>query len=197
MWITWWIQVSVFSFTSETESQNKWKYVLQTFWNSLPRHQRGRRTKPGEVDRMQETLQVQEVRGDRRQATNLIQIWTFYTLLLGRLQWNNCVDGGASLPLDFPGGRVRRNPQPVSWIFLLGLYGCFGWPQEVAIPFLVQISRIMAIQLFIICIIDFHILQWLLLCWTTRCFRSFFVTIYSCMWHFQSIYTSLFRAGYW
>ena len=160
MWITWWIQVSVFSFKSETESQNRWKCVLQAFWESLPRHQRGRRAKSWEVDGMQKTLQVQEVWGDRRQATNLIQIWTLYTLLLGRVQWNICVDGGTSLPLDFPRGRVRRNPQPVSWLLLLSLYGCFGWLQEVAIPFLVQISWIMGIQILgIACIFSYFIVH--------------------------------------
>ena len=133
-------------------SQIQLKLVfLQAFWDSLPRSQRGRRKKPWEADRVQKALQIQEVWGDWGQITNLVPIWTLHHLLLGSVEWNNRVDRGACLPLDFPGGRIRRNPQPFSWLLF---YDCLGWPQEVAIPFMVQIWIIGLIQLLcIVCIL--------------------------------------------
>ena len=118
---------------------------FQEIWDILPRNQRGRRRKLNEANRMQKTLQIPEVRGDWRKATNLIPIWTLHPLLLGCLQWNHCVDRGASLPLDFPGGRIRWNPRSFSGLFL---YDCLGWPQGVHIHFMVQMPWVKVMQLF-------------------------------------------------
>ena len=118
--------------------QNK-KIIVQALRGTVPGHQCGRRKSPERANRVQEALQIQKVRGDWREAADLLPIRSLHHLFLGGVQRDHRVDGGACVSLDIAGGRVWWNSKSVSGLFL---HDSLGRPQKRDVPFLVKMPQV-------------------------------------------------------
>ena len=115
------------------------KLIVQALRGTVPGHQCGRRKSLERANRVQEALQIQKVRGDWREAADLLPIRPLYHLFLGGVQRNHRVDRGACVSLDIPGGRVWWNSEFVSGLFL---HDALGRPQKCDVSFLVKMPQV-------------------------------------------------------
>ena len=110
---------------------NPWPWTLQEIQSDIQQAERFRPKWNQSDYRLHKAVQVQEVQYPGRTVSISVQIRPLHVLPLGRLERDQCWDGGVDLPGLVLGRGVWRHPQSLSWILIHLPLGHFEQPEKI------------------------------------------------------------------